>query len=103
MQTLVQDQESNTHKSTSPKLTCVVTGTTRPTNEKYLQSKADKKGISVKDFVENYAGKQVVKRLRAGQSVEDVRRELNAEVTTPVTDEMVKSILRVNGKSKANS
>jgi hypothetical protein len=103
MQTLVQEQETNTRKSPSPKLTCVITGTTRPTNEKYLQSKADKRGISVQEFVENYAGKQAVKRLRAGYSVEDVRRELNAEVTTPITDEMVKNILRVNGKSKANS
>jgi flagellar basal body-associated protein FliL len=101
METIVQEQqETNTRKSTSPKLTCVITGTIRATNEKYLQSKAEKKGISVDEFVQNYAGKQAVKRLRTGQSVEDVRRELNAEVTTPVSDQMVKDILRINGKSK---
>ena len=94
------EQKPKVRKSTSPKLTCVITGTTRPTNENYLKSKADKKGISVKDFALHYTSKQAVKRLRAGQSVADVRQELNAEVTTPISDETLKNILRYNGKSK---
>ena len=62
------EPKTKVRESTSPQLTCVITGTTRPTNEKYLRSKAEKKGITVNDFVQYYAGKQAVKRLRAGQS-----------------------------------
>ena len=95
-------EQPQVRKSTSPKLTCVITGTTRPTNEKYLRSKAEKKGASIEQFVQYYACKQAVKRLRAGMSVEDARRELGAEVTTPVSEGTVKGILRLNGKSKKN-
>jgi hypothetical protein len=51
-------------------------------------------------FIQYYACKQAVKRLRAGMSVEQVRQELDSEVTTPVLDETVQSILRLNGKTK---
>ena len=94
------EQQTKSRKSTSPKLTCIITGKVRPTNEKYLASKAEKKGVSVQEFAQYYAGKQAVKRLRAGMSVEDVRQELNAEVTTPVSPETVEKILRLNGKTK---
>jgi|TARA_R110002050_G_scaffold46321_2_gene108930 hypothetical protein len=94
------EQQTNTRTPSAPKLTCVITGATRPTNTRYLQSKAEKKGVSVDEFTQCYAGKQAVKRLRSGSSVEEVRRELNAEVSTPISDEMVQSILRINGKSK---
>ena len=88
------EPKTETRKSTSHQLTCVITGNTRPTNERYLRSKAEKKGITVNDFVQYYAGKQAVKRLRAGQSVEEVRQELNADVTTPISDEAVQTILK---------
>jgi len=94
------EQQTNTRTSSAPKLTCVITGATRPTNTRYLQVKAEKKGVSVDELTQYYAGKQAVKRLRAGQSVEEVRRELNAEVSTPISDETVQNILRINGKSK---
>ena len=90
------EQQTNTRTSSAPKLTCVITGATRPTNTRYLQVKAEKKD----ELTQYYAGKQAVKRLRAGQSVEEVRRELNAEVSTPISDETVQNILRINGKSK---
>ena len=97
MQATVEQQR----KSTSPKLTCVITRKTRPTNQTYLQVKAAKKGVSVEDFTRYYACKQAVKRLRAGMSVEETRKELGAEVTAPVSDGVVKGILRLNGKSKS--
>ena len=95
METTIEKPEAR--KSTSPKLTCVITGSTRPTNDKYLRSKADKKGASIEQFVQYYACKQAVKRLRVGMSVEDVRAELGVEVTTPVSEGTVKGILRLNG------
>ena len=100
MEATVQEQ-TNTRKSTSPKLTCIITGSTRPTNDRYLKTKAEKRGVSIEDFTRYYACKQAVKRLRAGMTVEQVRQDLGAEVTTPVTDGVVKGILRLNGKTKS--
>ena len=94
-------QEQQVRKSTSPKLTCLITGKVRPSNEKYLADKAQKRGVSAEYFSQNYACKQAVKRLRAGMSVEDVRAELGAEVTTPISDDQVAGILRLNGKTKS--
>jgi len=99
MEATVQQVEQ-TNKATTPQLTCIITGKTRPTNEKYLRSKAEMKGVSVEDFTRYYASKQAVKRLRAGMSVEQTRQELGTEVTTPVSEGTVKGILRLNGKSK---
>ena len=93
-------QETKKRQSTSPKLTCLITGKVRPSNEKYLASKAEKKGVSVEYFTQTYVCKQAVKRLRAGMSVEAVRAELDAEVTTPISSEQLQDILRINGKSK---
>jgi|TARA_R110000823_G_scaffold299573_1_gene420309 hypothetical protein len=86
----------------APKLTCVITGTNRPTNQKYLESKAAKRGVTVDHFVNFYTSKQAVKRLRAGMSVEDVRQELNVdpESVGPVDQDQVNSILHLNGKIK---
>ena len=60
-------------KTNSPKLTCTVTGKVRPTNEKYLAQKAESRGVDLNQFIQYYACKQAVKRLRAGMSVEQVR------------------------------
>jgi hypothetical protein len=87
-------------KTNSPKLICIITGKVRPTNEKYLAEKAESRGVGMDQFIQYYACKQAVKRLRAGMSVEQVRQELDSEVTTPVLDETVQSILRLNGKTK---
>lgn len=86
----------------SPKLTCVITGTNRPTNQKYLESKAAKRGVTVDEFVNFYTSKQAVKRLRAGMSVDEVRQELNVDLDSvgPVDQDQVKSILHLNGKIK---
>ena len=100
METTVQEQTTQT-KTASPKLTCIITGKTRPTNDKYLASKAAQRGTSVEQFTQYYTCKQAVKRLRAGMSVAEVRQELGAEVTTPVSDGTVKGILRLNGKTKS--
>jgi hypothetical protein len=86
--------------ATSPKLTCLITGKVRPTNENYLAKKAESRGVSVEQFAQHYTCKQAVKRLRAGMSVEQARQELGSDVTTPISPETVKVILRLNGKAK---
>jgi hypothetical protein len=40
------------------KLTCVVTGKTRPTNMKYLQAKALKHGVTVEEIMASYVSKE---------------------------------------------
>ena len=52
METILQ--ETKKRQSTSPKLTCLITGKVRPSNEKYLASKAEKKGVSVEYFTQTY-------------------------------------------------
>lgn len=94
------EQKTKTRKSTSPKLTCVVTGKTRSSNEKYLAAKAADRNVSAEEFAQYYACKQAVKRLRAGMSVQDTRTDLGVQITTPVSEEDVKTILSLNGKSK---
>ena len=96
--TLEQDVQS-----TSPKLTCVITGKTRPSNQKYLAAKAEKRNVSVEQFTQYYACKQAVKRLRAGMPVDQVRQELGADISTPVSEGVVQGILRLNGKTKSAS
>ena len=93
-------EQTKTRKSTSPKLTCVITGKTRSSNEKYLAAKAQDRNVSVEDFTQYYACKQAVKRLRAGMSVQEARADLSVQITTPVSEEDVKTILSLNGKSK---
>ena len=94
-------EQPKTRQLASPKLTCLITGKVRPSNLNYLACKAEKKGVSVEYFTQNYVCKQAVKRLRAGMSVEAVRAELDAEVSTPISEEHLQTILRVNGKSKS--
>jgi hypothetical protein len=90
-----------TKQNASPTLTCIITGTTRPSNEKYLHIKAEKKGVSVAEFSRYYACKAAVKRLRTGMSVADIRTELAVDISTPVSEEDIKTILQLNGKSKS--
>lgn len=45
------------------KLTCLVTGATRATNMKYLQSKAERLGVTVDEIVNNYVSKAGLKQL----------------------------------------
>ena len=98
----IETVETVEERKPAPKLTCVITGTNRPTNQKYLESKAAKRGVTVDHFVNFYTSKQAVKRLRAGMSVEDVRQELNVdpESVGPVDQDQVNSILHLNGKIK---
>lgn len=45
------------------KLTCLVTGKTRATNQKYLEAKAGRLNVTVEDIVKNYVSKDGLKQL----------------------------------------
>tara|TARA_Y100000310_G_scaffold302053_1_gene339058 strand:+ start:37 stop:333 length:297 start_codon:yes stop_codon:yes gene_type:complete len=85
-------------KTTVPRLTCFITGKSRPTNHRYLAQKAADRNVTVEQFSQYYTCKQAVKRLRAGMSVEDVRMELGSDAATPIDNTDVVNILKLNGK-----
>jgi hypothetical protein len=45
------------------KLTCLVTGKSRATNQKYLESKASRLGVAVEDIVNSYVSKEGLKQM----------------------------------------
>ena len=61
----------------SLKLTCVITGTTRATNQNYLNAKASRVGVSVDEIISNYVSKERLKQLQADNSLKaDTREQL---------------------------
>ena len=59
------------------KLKCLVTGTSRATNMKYLQAKADRVGVTVDEIVSNYVSKAGLKQLDSFETTlnkETIRR-----------------------------
>jgi hypothetical protein len=99
---VVEQIEDTSKRPPAPKLICVITGKSRPTNAKYLESKAWKRNVSCEHFASFYACKQAVTRLRAGKSVDEVRAELevNPDAIGPIDSDQLKTILRLNGKIK---
>lgn len=45
------------------KLTCTITGKSRPTNQKYLEAKAQRLGVSVEMLIKNYVSKEGLAQL----------------------------------------
>lgn len=68
------------------KLTCQVTGNSRPTNQKYLDAKAQKLGVSVEDLMKNYVSKAGLVQIIADETY--ANRE---------------QLLRMNGKTRIRS
>jgi hypothetical protein len=68
------------------KLTCTVTGSSRPTNQKYLDAKASKLGVSVDVLMKNYVSKAGLKQIESDENYPN--RE---------------NLLRLNGKSRIRS
>ncbi len=99
---VVEQTEATPKRQPAPKLTCVITGKNRPTNLKYLESKAEKRNVSAEHFASLYACKQAVTRLRAGKSVDEVRAELevNLDSVGPIDSDQLQTILHLNGKIK---
>jgi hypothetical protein len=90
-------------ENTQPKqkcslLKCIVTGKSRLTNKKYLQDKATAANITVEEYLSLYISREALKALRQNKSVEDVRKELNATATEPISAELLAKAIKVNGK-----
>jgi len=66
------------------KLTCTVTGKSRPTNQKYLEGKASRLGVSVETLVSSYVSKEGLEQIMADE-------------TYPGRD----NLLRLNGKLRS--
>lgn len=102
----LQGQRRDGKASKAPHLTCIITGASRYTNNDYLQNKADNFGVSVEQICAHYAAKNIIKDLRAGKSVEDIRKGVKDETlaslrpTSDFTPEFVAEIIRLNSKRK---
>ena len=57
------------------KLTCVITGTTRATNQNYLNAKASRVGVSVDEIINNYVSKTGLKQLANDNTIDATRKE----------------------------
>jgi len=76
---------------------CNITGTERVTNKPYLQSKADKIGISVEEYRANYVCKAALGNLKsdiAESGIGPVAEKLG------VSTDQVESYINYNGKNK---
>lgn len=96
-------------KAPTPKLTCIITGRTRLTNEDYLNNKASGPAGTVKAFMNNYVCKDAMKLLRAGKTVDEVRTELGTDTNLPsegwtppeISKNALARIMSYNGKQKS--
>jgi hypothetical protein len=88
-------------KQTTPKLVCNVTGSSRVTNRKYLQAKADKKNTTVEEFLSYYVSKDTLRQLKAGRSVAEIREDYGlADIpSNEMTQEWVDNAVKMNGKN----
>jgi hypothetical protein len=59
----------------SLKLTCVITGKKRATNQNYLKIKSSRLGVSVDDVLNNYVSKEGLKQLTEDTSYDVVKKE----------------------------
>ena len=90
---------NTTSKQATPKLVCQVTGKSRVTNQKYLASKAEKKNITVEEFLETYVSKDALRQLKAGRTVAHVRESVEGAPDNEISTELVKKLMQINGKS----
>ena len=57
------------------KLICQITGKVRATNQNYLNSKANRLGVTVDEIINNYVSKQGLKQLQADTNLKADNRE----------------------------
>jgi len=77
------------------RLRCQLSGDERMSNRKYIQAKADKKGVSVEEFKASYVKKAEYIRVKA--EVEALGLDQAAESLSIARDSL-KKILALNGK-----
>ena len=92
--------QNTTKKVVTPKLTCNITGSSRVTNRKYLQAKADKKNVDVETFLAHYVCKDALRQLKAGRSVEEIRSDYpEAPSGSTYNEGWVERTMKINGKN----
>lgn len=90
-----------TKREVTPKLTCIITGKSRLTNQAYLESKADKAG-SVEEYLRHYISRPALKLLRSGKSVQETRQTLGVtDYNQSVSTELLQRAIAVNGKHRS--
>lgn len=77
----------------APKLTCVISGQSRYTSEKYLKEKADRLGKSVQWLLENYVSKNVCSELRKGVHISKL-------TDSDICDSRLETLVRHNSKCR---
>jgi len=86
------DSAAKSTRQITPKLVCIITGTARLTNAKYIASKPE-------GFVTNYISRPALKLLRQGKSIGEVRTTLNVAASLPsVSDSALQNAIKINGK-----
>jgi len=87
-----RDSAAKSSRQVTPKLVCIVTGTTRLTNAKYIASKSE-------GFVSNYISRSALKLLRQGINLADVRSQLNVDASVAmVSESTLQNAIKINGK-----
>jgi len=90
-----------TKREVTPKLTCIITGKSRLTNQAYLESKAEKAG-SVEEYLRLYISRPALKLLRAGKSVQEARQTLGVtDYNQTVSTETLQQAIAANGKHRS--
>lgn len=80
-------------------ITCIVTGRSRLTNQKYLDAKAQRLGTDASEVVKHYVCRPAMKLLRAGKTLAEVRTTLGTEGTVAdVSEKRLKRAVALNGK-----
>lgn len=93
--------KTSSKREVTPRLTCLITGQSRLTNQAYLESKSQKAG-SVETYLNNYISRAALKLLRAGKTVEETRQELGiTDYNRPVSAEVLKRAIALNGKHRS--
>ena len=62
----------------TPYLTCIVSLKKRPSNEAYLNDKANRLGISVAEYKKFYICREVITQLKQGKKIMDLCKDVNA-------------------------
>lgn len=96
-----ESAQPKTVKITTPKLVCQVTGVARYTNAAYLQKKAVQRKCSVEEITSHYVSRDVAKLLRGGKTVAEIQGILGVTFDSPIAAIEGTTILRFNGKTKA--
>ena len=83
--------------TTQPYLTCIVTGTQRPTTLKYLETKAEKLGVDVDELISHYISKPALSLLK-DYTVVEARQRLGVKSETAITHDKLSRALELNGR-----